>query len=171
MNTKLILLITSATLLSACGINVPSSETKEWVYPVNNPYDNDSTGFYNVSQTKTEVEPLPKFVKTAEVPQIQESAKSIDLAWVQKQNPEAYTIILASGEKPLAISQALMEAPKTEHAAALKYEQRGQIYYTGLYGSFDDNANAQNQLNKLPENLHSSAKIVQWKNIQGLNYL
>jgi septal ring-binding cell division protein DamX len=171
MNTKFFLLISSVAFLSACGVNVGTSETKEWVYPVNNPYDDDNTGFYDASQSKAQAQALPKFVKTAETPQVQESAKSMDVAWVQKQNPDSYTIILASGDKPLAISQALMEAPKTEHAAALKYEQRGHVYYTGIYGSYDDNLNAQNQLSNLPENLQSSAKIVQWKNIQGLNYL
>lgn len=171
MNIKFIGVIATAALLNACGISVPSSETKEWVYPVNNPYDNDNIGFYEASQSKTEVQPLPKFVKTAETPQIQASAKSIDVAWVKEQNPDAYTIILASGEKPLAVSQALMAAPKTEHAAALKYEQRGHIYYTGLYGSFNNNENAQNQLGNLPATLQSNAKVVQWKNIQGLNYL
>jgi hypothetical protein len=171
MNSKLILLVSTVTLLSACGVNVGTSETREWVYPVNNPYDNDNIGSYDASSNFTEVQPLPKFVKTAETPQVQESAKSMDLSWVQKQNPEAYTIILASGDNPLAISQSLMAAPKTEHSAALKYEKLGHMYYAGVYGSFNDNIDAQNQLSTLPENLKSAAKVVQWKNIQGLNYL
>ena len=171
MNTKLLVLLSSAALLSACGMNVGTSETKEWVYPVNNPYDDDHVGFYEARQSSSDVQALPTFIKTAETPQIQASAKNLDLAWVQQQPPAAYTIILASGDQPLAISQSLMAAPKTAHLAAVKYEQRGHLYYTGLYGSYHDESDAQKQLSLLPENLKSVAKIEQWKNIQGLHYL
>ena len=46
----------------------------------------------------------------------------------------------------MVVSQALMEIPKNQRSAALKYEKNGQVYYTGVYGNFSDSAKAQETL-------------------------
>jgi septal ring-binding cell division protein DamX len=165
MKIKLSLLATFMVFLNACSWNTPNSPTREMVYPIDNPYG------YEDSNTQQDAQALPKFVKTAERPQMQVSAKNMDVEWVRKQNPSEYTIMISSNDKPLVVSQALMEIPKNQRSAALKYEKNGQVYYTGVYGNFSDSAKAQETLNSLPENVRHEANVVEWNRVQYLNYL
>ena len=103
MKSKLILLGLMMILLNACTWNTPDASTREMVYPINNPYESQAW-----TEEPKEAAPLPKFVKTAEVPQVQMSAKNLDLEWVRQQNPKDYTIMLAANPQPLLISQRYM---------------------------------------------------------------
>jgi septal ring-binding cell division protein DamX len=165
MKLKISLIATFIGFLNACSWDMPNSPTREMVYPIDNPYG------YEDNQINQDAQPLPKFVKTAEVPQMQVSAKNMDVDWVRKQNPSQYTIMIASNDKPLAVSQALMEIPKNQRSAALKYERNGQVYYTGVYGNFSDSTQAQEALSTLPENVRREANVVEWSRVQYLNYL
>ena len=152
------LLLPLVAFLSACSsMDMPPPESStEWIYPIENP---------------TEAKPLPHFVKTAEAPQAHVSAKSIDIAWVEQQPSDHLTIMLASDTKPLSVSTALLDAPKDQHGAVLKYEKNGQIYYSGVYGSFLNQENAQAAMEQLPEQLKNNARIVHWANMQNLNFI
>jgi septal ring-binding cell division protein DamX len=168
MNVKIFFIVPFISFLSACqSLTGSGSDTREMVYPVITPYDENSY----LNHEPVEAKPLPKFVKTAEVPQTQVSAKNVDVGWVQQQNPGSSTILIGSDSKPLPVSMALMQAPKDQRSAALKYEKNGQIYYSGVYGTYNDQNSAEQALQKLPENLRKTAKIVNWDAVQQLNYL
>jgi septal ring-binding cell division protein DamX len=168
MKNKIVLILPVFSLVTACSsMQMPNSDTKEWIYPVNTPYDQEM--YSNNTIEKTEAKPLPKFVKTAEVPQQQVSAKNVDMAWVEQQNPNAMTIVIASDSKPMSVGMALTETPKDQRSAALKYEKNGQPYYTGVYGSYPDRQSAELALEKLPEKLRSNARIESWSNMQSLH--
>lgn len=166
MKNKFIFLIPTCLLFSACSqMNYPRSENPDWVYPVSSPYDNENI------ETSKEAKPLPKFVKTSEAPQPQVSAKNADFGWIQQQNPQGYTIVVASDSKPLQVSQALMQTPKTQRSAAFKYLTNGQLYYSGVYGNYNQQADAEQAVQQLPANLQSQARVVKWSEIQSLNHL
>lgn len=162
MNMKWAILLPIISLLNACSWNTPTANTREMIYPINNPYPEEDMNSYQ------EARPLPKFVKTAEVPQTHISAKNIDNQWITAQNPESYTIMLIAKEQPLVISQELMEIPKNQRSAAVKYERFGKVYYTGVYGNFNDAQQAQQSLESLPSNLREQAQVVQWNKVQNL---
>jgi septal ring-binding cell division protein DamX len=150
------------SLLAGCStFETGNSEPKEMIYPIGMNYETQTT----------EAKPLPHFVKTAEVPQAHVSAKNQDIAWVEEQQPYHLTIMVASDTKPLAVSNALMEAPKDQHGAVLKYEKNGQIYYSGVYGSFLNTENAKNALEQLPQDLKVNAKIMPWSAMQQLHFI
>lgn len=166
MKMKYLVIIPSCLLFSACSqINYPRNDNPDWIYPVSNPYDPDFT------EQPKESRPLPKFVKTAEVPQAQVSAKNADLGWIYQQDPQNYTIVVASDNKPLQVSKSLMQTPKTQRSAAFKYQQNGELYYSGVYGSYTQQADAQMALQQLTPELQSQAKIVKWSDVQSLNHL
>ncbi len=166
MKYKMVFILPALSVLAACStVNVPNSETKEWIYPVKSPYDEELSETYH-----SEPKALPKFVKTAEVPQTQVSAKNVDVSWVKQQNPKGTTILIASDDQPLPVSMSLMDTPKDQRSAALKYDQNGKPHYSGVYGSYTDKESAELALNKLPENLKSNAKVVNWSDMQQLHY-
>jgi len=169
MKNKIVLILPVFSLVTACSsMEMPNADTKEWIYPVNTPYDNEMYSKQNTVE-KTELRPLPKFVKTAEAPQQQVSAKNVDTAWVEQQNPNAMTIVVASDSKPMSVGMALTETPKDQRSAALKYEKNGQILYTGVYGTYSDRESAELAMQKLPEKLRNNARIESWSNMQNLH--
>jgi septal ring-binding cell division protein DamX len=161
MNMKLSIVALTTILLNACSWNSPDSPTREMVYPIDNPYQNSEMMY-------REPAPLPKFVKTAEVPQTQVSAKNLDSEWVRKQNPQDYTIMIASNDQPLGISKALMEVPKNQRSAAIKYSRNGKTFYTGVYGNYMDANMAKENLENLPSDVKQEASVVQWSQVQRL---
>ncbi len=166
MKYKMVFILPALSVLAACStVNVPNAETKEWIYPVKSSYDQELSETYH-----SEPKALPKFVKTAEVPQTQVSAKNVDVSWVKQQNPKGTTILIASDDQPLPVSMSLMDTPKDQRSAALKYDQNGKPHYSGVYGSYTDKESAELALNKLPENLKSNAKVVNWSDMQQLHY-
>ena len=165
MNIKGYALLHIIGLLNGCSWNMPNAQTREMIYPINNPYADETFESYE------EAKPLPTFVKTAEVPQTHASAKSLDNQWIHQQNPQEYTILLATKDQPLAMSQALMEAPKNQRSAAIKYERYGKIYYTGVWGNYSNAEQAQQSLENLPGNVREQAQVVQWNKVQSLDNL
>ena len=155
MNIKF--LIPLVSLISACtSMDMPPPPSTEMIYPI---------------YTPEEAKPLPHFVKTSEVPQAHVSAKNQDIAWVEDQPANHLTIMLASDTKPLPVSTALLDAPKAQHGAVLKYEKNGQVYYSGVYGSFMDQENAKAAIEQLPEHLKNNARVVEWAQMQHLNFI
>lgn len=166
MKIKYLTIISSCLIFTACSqMNYPRNDNPDWIYPVSNPYEPE------IIEHPKESQPLPKFVKTAEAPQTQVSAKNADLGWIYEQNPKNYTIIVASDTKPLQVSQSLMQTPKTQRSAAFKYQQNGVLYYSGVYGSYAQQSDAQMAMQQLPAELQSQARIVEWSSIQTLNHL
>jgi septal ring-binding cell division protein DamX len=160
MNIKI--LFPCVSLLAGCSsLEMSNPEPREMIYPIDMNYE---------AQT-SEAKPLPHFVKTSEVPQAHVSAKNNDISWVEEQQPNHLTIMLASDTKPLAVSHALMDAPKDQRGAVIKYEKNGQIYYSGVYGSFLNPENAQNALEQLPQSLRVNAKIMPWSSMQQLHFI
>lgn len=164
MRAKL-LLSASIILLNACSSLTSSPQgVQEMVYPIDSPYDEPEQD----GQTN-EARPLPKFVNTAEAPQPQMSAKHVDLSWIGQQEPNHLTILVNSDSNPLNVNQSLMKVPKDQRSAAVKYQNQGQAQYAGVYGSFQDQTEAQQALEHLPADVRSQAKIVNWQQLQTLN--
>lgn len=89
-----------------------------------------------------------------------------DAVWVSTQNPQAYTIELANGEKASTVAQTLYKAPKNDRRAQVKYQQNGKDYYRGVYGSYNSAAEAQKALNSLPAEIRNGATVKNWSSIQ-----
>jgi septal ring-binding cell division protein DamX len=96
----------------------------------------------------------------------QQAFKSRDINWVNNQNPQGYTIELASGSQAASVNATLQKAPRTERMAAVKVKQNGQDSYQGIYGTFSSQEAAQAALNKLPEELKQNASIKSWHSVQ-----
>lgn len=95
------------------------------------------------------------------------TSKDADRTWVTSQNPQGYTIELASGDKAASVASVLYKAPKKEHMAEVKYQHGGKTYYRGLYGSYTSYEAAQQTLNALPDEIKKNAGIKTWNSIQG----
>lgn len=94
-------------------------------------------------------------------------AKDRDRNWVQSQNPGGYTIELATGSKASQVAGKLHKAPKSNRRAQVKYQQNGQAYYKGVYGSYSSYQAAQQALNNLPDDVRQGAQIKSWGSVQG----
>lgn len=165
MNIKWYALLPLMGLLNACSWNHSNPTSREMIYPIDYGYTEETFEPYQ------EAQPLPRFVKTAEVPQTHTSAKSLDNEWIRRQNPQEYTIMLTAKEQPLAISQELMETPKNQRSAAFKYQQYGKVYYTGVWGNYSDAEKAQQSLENLPSTVRQQAQVVKWNQVQSLDQL
>lgn len=125
----------------------------------------DNAGYYAETQTyKKEVMVPESYNVSAERAPI--APKNADKAWVAGQNPQGYTIEVAHDEKASRVAGTLQKAPKNERAAEVKYQDRGQVYYKGLYGSYPSQEAAQNALNALPDDIKQGSSIKEWGSIQ-----
>lgn len=88
--------------------------------------------------------------------------KNRDLNWVQRQNPQNFTINIASDRNPATVAKALHKSPKSQRAAQIKSTQG----YTGVYGSFNTKQEAEAALQQLPKEVRRSAKITSWNQVQ-----
>ena len=87
-------------------------------------------------------------------------------SWVTRQNPGAYTIELAEGEKASVVAQSLYKAPKNQRMAQLKSVHGHKTYYRAVYGSYATVEEAQQALEALPTDLKNSAVIKTWNKVQ-----
>lgn len=159
-------LSTTLIFLSACStISKNTPTVHEMVYPVGSNYEEHDDKNYDMTYSK----PLPKFVRTAEVPQNQMSAKHSDEAWISLQEPSHSTILIKNDANPLKVSQSLMNLPKNERTAVVKYQYQGQAHYVSLYGSYADSLTASQALASLPAETQSEAKVINWSQIQDLD--
>lgn len=94
------------------------------------------------------------------------SHKDRDRRWVDQQNPGAYTIELADGEKASQVAGVLYKAPKNNRMAQVKYHRGGKTYYKGLYGSFPSYDAAQEAFNALPAEVKQRANIKSWTSVK-----
>lgn len=94
------------------------------------------------------------------------SFKDRDQNWVSGQNPQAFTIELADGEKASQVAQKLYKAPKNDRMAQVKYQRGGKEYYRGVYGSYNSAQEAQKALDTLPADVKNGASIKNWGSIQ-----
>lgn len=92
-----------------------------------------------------------------------ETSKNVDKNWVSSQNPQSYTIQLATDSKASRVANTLYKTPKQERSAEIKTNQGT---YTGVYGTYSSYEAAQEKLNSLPEDIRQNAKITPWSNIQ-----
>lgn len=89
-----------------------------------------------------------------------------DSVWVSSQNPQAYTIELANGDKASKVAQVLYKAPKNDRRAQVKYQRYGKNYYRGVYGSYHSAAEAQKALDALPVDIRNGATVTRWDRVQ-----
>ena len=94
------------------------------------------------------------------------SFKDREQVWVSNQNPQAYTIELAEGDKAAKVAQTLYKTPKNERMAQVRTQRDGKDYYQGVYGSYNSAAEAQKALDALPPELKSGARVKNWGSIQ-----
>lgn len=94
------------------------------------------------------------------------SFKDRDKTWVNSQNSQSYTIILAEGAKASYVAGRLMKAPKTDRSAQVQYQQGNQTYYKGVYGSYHSYEDAQKALHALPSDLQEGAQIKSFSAVQ-----
>lgn len=92
------------------------------------------------------------------------SHEALDSEWVQQQNPNSYTIEVASDEKPAAVADVLQQIPKLARTAQIQQDNK----YTGVYGSYSSQEEAQSAFNKLPANIRRKAKIKQWEHVRSV---
>ncbi|CAM2804267.1 SPOR domain-containing protein [Legionella worsleiensis] len=94
------------------------------------------------------------------------SFKDRDKTWVNGQNPQGYTIMVAEDEKASRVAQKLYKAPKNDRMAQIKYQRNGKAYYRGLYGTYDSQEAAQKALDALPPEIKQGAGVTNWSNVQ-----
>ncbi len=94
------------------------------------------------------------------------SHKDMDRNWVDSQNPKSYTIQIGESDKASQVAGRLYKAPKTERSAEIKYDRKGQSYYKGVYGSFNNQEDAQKALNSLPPEIKQGSEIKSWSSLQ-----
>lgn len=168
---KLFSIVCSSVCLSACMLNGENSNTS--YYSPNNeqqttlyPEGYETMGNYDhppmLQRDTTEVI-VPQTYHINNASTSPTLAKDIDKNWVSNQNPESYTIEIASDNKPATVANILYKAPKTEHTAEVQVKN-GQ--YEGLYGTYNSISAAQQTLNALPENIRQGATIKTWGSVQ-----
>jgi septal ring-binding cell division protein DamX len=94
------------------------------------------------------------------------SFKDRDRHWVTSQNPQAYTIEVADGEKASQVAKKLYNTPKNDRMAEVKYSRQGKTYYRGVYGSYDNEQSAHKALNELPPDIRKGAAVKSWGGVQ-----
>lgn len=94
------------------------------------------------------------------------SFKDREKSWVNRQNPQNYTILLDDNEKASEVASTLQKAPKDARKAEIKYERGGKRYYKGVYGTYPSYESAQKALNSLPDDLKQNAGVKTWGSVQ-----
>jgi len=94
--------------------------------------------------------------------------KSVDSQWVSSQSASNYTIEVGDSEKASSVANTLLKTPSTERKAEIKVQQGDKTAYKGVYGTYPSAEAAQEALQKLPDDVKSSAKITSWGNVQGM---
>lgn len=174
MNKKMQLFATGLCIatLTACS---PMYQTSYTRYTAYQPYAYEDTRYYSQSyEGGANYDNSPQRESGVKVPESYHvgsyrspaSHKDLDRAWVNSQNPQAYTIEIADGEKASQVAGKLSNAPKTDRRAAVKYYRDGKTYYKGVYGSYNSYDEAQKALNSLPENIKQGADIKSWNKVQ-----
>lgn len=132
-------------------------------YPTIN-YSNSDSGYrYNTPSAQAVSVPDSYHVGEFHSPV---SFKDRDRTWVASQNPQAYTIEIAEGEKAAQVAQKLHQTPKTDRMAQVKYQVNGKSYYKGVYGTYPDATTAQKAYDSLPEEIKHGASVKNWSSMQ-----
>ena len=95
-----------------------------------------------------------------------EKSKNVDEQWVAGQNATGYTIEVADGDKASSVANTLLQAPKNERKAEVKYQQGDKTLYKGVYGTYPTAEAAQQALQTLPTDLQQKASVKSWGTIQ-----
>lgn len=94
------------------------------------------------------------------------SFKDRDRTWVSGQNPQAYTIEIAEGDKASQVAKQLYKMPKNDRMAQVKYQANGKPHYKGVYGTYPDVQSAQKALDALPSDVKQGASVKNWGAVQ-----
>ncbi len=164
--------------MSSCMI-MEDSTSRNLVYPAYASYDNRQ--FYNQNNldmvnysdnySYNEIREPKKTVVVPDSYHVGEmhspvSFRDRDQTWVSGQNPHAYTIELANGDKASQVAQTLYKAPKNDRMAQIKYQRDGKEYYRGVYGSYSSPEQAKKALDALPADLKGGASVKSWGSVQ-----
>lgn len=173
MNKTLRQLVLSVSVISLCSCTMvnPNGYTNYQSYNYEDlvPYAEGTSGPDTYQNTQTESKQV--FVQQSfhvGAYQSPTSFKDRDKTWVSSQNPQAYTIELADGEKPSYVAGRLFKAPKTDRSAQVAYQKGNQSYYKGLYGSYASKEAAEQALAALPADLKQGAQVKAWGSVQGV---
>jgi septal ring-binding cell division protein DamX len=172
------------TALGFCALGISScmmedSTSRNLVYPAYPSYDNrqfynqgnlDMVNYsdnykYNEAYESKQSVVVPDSYHVGEM-HSPVSFRDRDQTWVSGQNPQAYTIELAEGDKASQVAQVLYKAPKNDRMAQIKYEQGGKEYYRGVYGSYHSAEEAQKALDALPADIKGRASVKNWRSVQ-----
>lgn len=173
MNSRLKLLSVTVSVMSlcACAMVNPNGYTNYQSYNYEDlvPYAEGTSGpetYQNAVEDKKQVFiPNSYHVGAYHSPA---SFKDRDRTWVSSQNPQAYTIELAEGDKASYVAGKLFKAPKTDRAAQVSYQKGNQSYYKGLYGSYASKEAAEQVLASLPDEVKSGAQVKSWASVQSV---
>lgn len=173
---KYALLGLGALSLSSCALMDNSTGTS-LTYPAyatpddNLAYMQNNYGSFEKNYKYNEVTPPKQNVVVPDTYHVGDMRSPVsfqdrDQSWVENQNPQAYTVELAEGDKAAKVAQTLYKAPKNERMAQVKYQQDGKEYYRGVYGTYSSAAEAQKALEALPSELKGNAQVKSWGSIQ-----
>lgn len=187
--TKQIGLLLCTVTLSACGVMKPNGQadyyapysfgqsqqtttaplypdgydTSGGTYPDGSAYPDNGNGAYVPGSRKVVTVPEGYHVGSDHSPA---SFKDREKSWVNRQNPQNYTIELDDNEKASQVAETLQKAPKDARKAEIKYNRGGKKHYKGVYGTYTSYGAAQKALNALPEDLKQHAGVKTWGSVQ-----
>ena len=168
-NSQYMMIAVCALSLSSCMV-VDDNISREYVSYTYNPSPIYSQAYYsdNYNYGKQSSQPVVTVPDSYHVGQNHSpvSFKDRDQIWVQEQNPQSYTIEIASGDKASNVARQLYNTPKNNRMAQVQFQKNGNVYYRGLYGSYDSPEAAQKALDSLPSDIKRSAGVKQWSSVQ-----
>lgn len=152
--------------LNACVQSNLSSESRGSSYVYDEEYGSPTLGYETVDFGDGYVQNEPTQHSVTRLAQRPVPVAHGDKDWVMTQAPNHYTIQMAKSDKPQSVAKALFSAPKRARMAQVQTHQWGGQVYQGLYGSYSNQADAEQALQSLPETVRQQAKIVSWSSVQ-----
>ncbi len=94
-------------------------------------------------------------VQHTRIPAIDEGGVKA-MPWLWSQDPQAFTIQLASAESREAIENAMQQLALPGERMVVRTQDEKGVWYALIYGRFDDEASARDTIERLPEQLRQA---------------